>query len=86
MRLGGGEEAGAVAEAVARSSYGKLVAYLAGRTGDVAAAEDALADAFTAALGDWPASGIPDKPEAWLMTVAQRRLIHGFQRQCAGGR
>lgn len=81
MRLGGRDEAGAVAEAVARNSYGKLVAYLAARTGDVAAAEDALADAFTCALGDWPASGIPDKPEAWLMTVARRRLIDASRRR-----
>jgi RNA polymerase sigma-70 factor (ECF subfamily) len=81
MKLGGGDKAGAVAEAVARSSYGRLVAFLAARTGDVAAAEDALADAFAAALGDWPGSGIPDKPEAWLMTVAQRRLIDASRRR-----
>ena len=51
------------AEAVARRSYGKLVAFLAARTGDVAAAEDALADAFAAALADWPAAGVPRQPE-----------------------
>jgi len=49
--------ASALAEAVARRSYGKLVAFLAHRTRDVAAAEDALSDAFAAALSDWPASG-----------------------------
>ena len=81
MKLGGGDKANAVAEAVARSSYGKLVAFLAARTGDVAAAEDALADAFAAALGDWPTSGIPAKPEAWLMSVAQRRLIDVSRRR-----
>lgn len=81
MRLGGGDKANAVAEAVARGSYGKLVAFLAARTGDVAAAEDALADAFAAALADWPESGVPDKPEAWLMTVAQRRLIDASRRR-----
>ena len=43
-------------------SYGKLVAYLAARTRDVAAAEDALSDAFAAALADWPASGVPQQP------------------------
>ena len=52
------------AEVVARRSYGKLVAFLAARTGDVTTAEDALADAFAAALIDWPASGIPHSPEA----------------------
>ena len=60
----------ATAEAVARRSYGKLVAFLAARTRDVAGAEDALSDAFAAALADWPANGVPRSPEAWLMTVA----------------
>jgi len=65
---------GAVAH-VARTSYGKLVAYLAARTRDVAKAEDALAEAFLEALARWPKSGIPDSPEAWLLTVARRQLI-----------
>ena len=69
------------AEAVARRSYGKLVAFLASRTRDVAGAEDALADAFAAALVDWPASGVPRNPEAWLMTAAKRRLIDAARRQ-----
>jgi RNA polymerase sigma-70 factor (ECF subfamily) len=73
------------AEAVARRSYGKLVAFLAARTGDVAAAEDALADAFAAALADWPASGIPRSPEAWLMAVARRRLIDAARRRRTRG-
>ncbi len=63
------------AEAVARHSYGKLVAFLAARSGNVAAAEDALSEAFAAALEDWPRKGCPDKPEAWLLTVARRKLI-----------
>ncbi len=65
------------AAAVARQSYGKLVAYLAAATRDVAAAEDALSEAFAAALAEWPSRGCPDKPEAWLLTVARRRLIDG---------
>ncbi|MES2716569.1 MAG: DUF6596 domain-containing protein [Pseudomonadota bacterium] len=65
----------ATAEAVARRSYGKLVAMLSARTHDVAAAEDALADAFAAALASWPAQGVPASPEAWLLTAARRRLI-----------
>jgi len=60
---------------VARQSYGKLIAFLSARTRDVAAAEDALADAFAAALTDWPVQGIPRTPKAWLLTVARRRLI-----------
>ncbi len=62
------------AEAAARSSYGKLVAILASRTRDIAAAEDALADAFAAALTQWPRDGIPANPIGWLMTVARRSI------------
>ena len=69
------------AEAVARRSYGKLVAFLAARTRDVAAAEDALSEAFAAALVEWPAKGCPDNPEAWLLTVARRKTIDAVRRQ-----
>jgi RNA polymerase sigma-70 factor (ECF subfamily) len=72
------------AEAVARRSYGKLVAFLAARTGDVARAEDALSDAFAAALEDWPGSGIPRTPEAWLLTVARRKMIDAARRRRTG--
>jgi len=70
-----------VAEAVARRSYGKLVAFLAARTRDVAGAEDALSDAFASALVDWPASGVPANPEAWLLTVARRKAIDASRRR-----
>jgi RNA polymerase sigma-70 factor (ECF subfamily) len=75
--MGGCKEAGArdLAEQVARRSYGKLVAFLAARTRDVAAAEDALSEAFAAALSDWPRNGCPQNPEAWLMTVARRKFL-----------
>src|SRR5437763_3531752 len=63
------------AETVARSSYVKLVAFLAARTRDVAAAEDALSEAFAAALTDWTMNGCPANPEAWLLTVARRKAI-----------
>lgn len=69
------DAAAQAAEAAARRSYGKLVAFLAARTRDVAAAEDALSEAFAAALADWPARGIPASPEAWLLTVARRRQV-----------
>lgn len=64
-------------EQAARESYGRLVAFLSARSRDVAAAEDALADAFRTALESWPKSGVPDKPEAWLLVAARRRLIDG---------
>ncbi len=73
--------AAAVAEAAARRSYGKLVAFLSARTRDVAAAEDALSAAFEAALRDWPEHGVPDNPEAWLMTAARRQLIDAARRR-----
>jgi RNA polymerase sigma-70 factor (ECF subfamily) len=67
------DEVARTAERVARDSYGRLVAFLAARTRDVAGAEDALADAFATALRTWPTDGIPDNPDAWLLTVARRR-------------
>ena len=69
------------AEAVARRSYGRLVAFLAARTHDVGAAEDALSEAFAAALADWPRNGCPANPEAWLLTVARRKIIDTFRSQ-----
>lgn len=70
----------AAAEAVALRSRGKLIAYLAARFGDVAAAEDALSEAFASALSTWPEQGCPDNPEAWLLTAARRKLIDQIRR------
>ena len=82
MRTGEGDaaETAETAETVARRSYGKLVAFLAARTRDVSAAEDA----FAAAMIDWPRTGAPDNPEAWLMTVARRKLIDAARRRQTG--
>lgn len=66
-------EARAAAEHAARASYGRLIAVLAAGTGDLALAEDALADAFITALERWPHSGVPTNPEGWLITVARNR-------------
>ncbi|MGH9658251.1 MAG: RNA polymerase sigma factor, partial [Bryobacteraceae bacterium] len=77
-------EARSTADAVARRSYGKLVAFLAGRTRDVAAAEDALSEAFAAALADWPQKGCPSNPEGWLLTVARRKIIDAARRRRSG--
>ncbi len=63
------------AELAARASCGRLVAMAAARTRDIAGAEDALADAFAAALARWPEVGVPARPEAWLLTVARRGLM-----------
>jgi len=67
-------EAGAVAERVARASYGRLVALLAAWTRDITLAEDALADAFERALSTWPRTGVPESPEGWLVTVSRNRI------------
>jgi RNA polymerase sigma-70 factor (ECF subfamily) len=73
-------EAGPAAERVARESYGRLLAFLAARTRDVAGAEDALSEAFAAALRVWPVEGIPDVPDAWLLTAARRRQTDAARR------
>ncbi len=73
------EQAQIAADAVARRSYGKLVAYLAAWARDVAAAEDALSEAFASALADWPVNGCPANPEAWLLTVARRKMIDSIR-------
>ncbi len=73
--------ANSAAERAARQSYGKLVAFLAARTRDVAGAEDALSEAFAAALADWPKSGVPASPEAWLLAVARRKSIDAARRR-----
>jgi predicted RNA polymerase sigma factor len=62
-------------ERVARESYGRLVAYLSSHTRDVGSAEDALSHALIAALETWPRDGVPQNPEAWLLTAARRSFI-----------
>jgi len=73
-------EAARTAERMARESYGRLIAFLVARTLDVAGAEDALSEAFAAALRTWPVDGIPDNPDAWLLTAARRRQFDSQSR------
>ena len=80
----GEQRAAAAAEAVARRSYGKLIAFLSARTRDVAGAEDALSEAFAAALVDWPVAGAPRSPEAWLLAAARRKMIDADRRRRVG--
>jgi predicted RNA polymerase sigma factor len=68
-------------ERVARESYGRLVAYLSSHTRDVASAEDALSNALVAALKAWPQDGVPQNPEAWLLTTARHSLIDQVRHQ-----
>src|SRR5262245_6119676 len=74
------QKAHRIVEEVARSSYGRLLAYLSSRPRDVAGAEDALADALLSALTTWPRDGVPQNPEAWLLTAARNRLIDRARR------
>src|SRR5712691_8929461 len=75
MSGGGQESTHREIERVARESYGRLVAYLSSQTRDVASAEDALSNALVAALKAWPGDGVPQNPEAWLLTAARRSFI-----------
>jgi RNA polymerase sigma-70 factor (ECF subfamily) len=68
-------------ERVARESYGRLVAYLSVHTHDLAGAEDALSEALLKALTVWPRDGVPQSPEAWLLTTARNSLIDFFRHQ-----
>ena len=67
-------------EAAARAAYLRLVAWLGARSRDIAGAEDALSDAFAAALTHWRHTGIPADPQAWLLTTARRRMIDAARR------
>jgi RNA polymerase sigma-70 factor, ECF subfamily len=68
-------------ETVARESHSRLIAYLAVRAeGDLTAAEDAMSEAFLAALLQWPVDGIPSNPEAWLLQIARRKLVDSQRR------
>jgi predicted RNA polymerase sigma factor len=75
MNGSGQENTHRAIERVARESYGRLVAYLSSQTRDVASAEDALSNALVAALKAWPGDGVPQNPEAWLLTAARRSFI-----------
>src|SRR5262245_2136396 len=74
-------EAELAVERVARTSYGRLLAYLSSETRDVAGAEDALGEALVEALTRWPADGVPERPEAWLLAAARHRLIDQARRR-----
>ena len=75
------EDARGTVEAVARSSYGRLLAYLSSSTRDVAEAEDALGEALVSALASWPVDGVPKQPDAWLLTAARHRIIDQARRR-----
>ncbi len=81
-----GVDARRAVEEVARSSYGRLLAHLAAGSRDLAAAEDALAEAFASAVAGWDRGGVPRSPEAWLLTAARRTLIDAARRRDVAAR
>lgn len=75
------------AELAARESYGRLLALLSARgLMDLSRAEDVLSDAFVRAMEVWPIDGVPEKPDAWLLSVARRRSVDMFRRSRANDR
>jgi len=64
---------------VARDSAPRALATMVRRGGDFAAAEDAVQEALLAAARQWPTQGVPDNPDAWLVTVASRRLVDAWR-------
>lgn len=70
----------AALERAHREHWGRLLALLIGVVRSLDVAEDALADSFAAAVDRWPVDGVPDRPEAWLLTVARRRAVDRLRR------
>jgi len=68
-------------EATYREEAGRILAYLVRRCGSLDTAEDALQDAMTGALAEWPRLGVPANPGAWLTTVAYRKLLDRLRRE-----
>ena len=69
-----------VVEAVWRLESTRLIAGLVRIVRDLGLAEDVAQDAMVAALNQWPQTGLPDNPAAWLMTAAKRRAVDHFRR------
>jgi RNA polymerase sigma-70 factor, ECF subfamily len=71
----------AIAESVFREESGRIIATLIRLTGSFDIAEEAMQEAFASALATWPEKGAPDKPGAWITTVAHRRIIDHVRRE-----
>jgi RNA polymerase sigma-70 factor, ECF subfamily len=68
-------------EQVFRQEYGRAVAVLVRVFGDIETAEEAVQDAFVAAVQRWPSSGVPPSPAGWIITTARNRAIDRFRRE-----
>jgi RNA polymerase sigma-70 factor (ECF subfamily) len=74
-------DAATAVETVYRSDWGRIVATLIGLLGDFDLAEEYAQEAFTAALDQWPASGVPESPRAWIVQTARHKAIDRLRRQ-----
>ncbi len=70
-------------ERVFREEYGRAVAVLVRAFGDIAIAEEAVQDAFVAAVEAWPTAGVPPSPAGWIITTARRRAIDRLRREAS---
>ncbi len=75
-----GRRAACSVEAVFREDRGRLLALLAARFGDLDLAQEVTSDAIEVALERWPVDGVPDKPLAWLLTIARRKAVDRIRR------
>jgi RNA polymerase sigma-70 factor, ECF subfamily len=75
------EELSRIIEALYRSESGRILATLARLLGDLDVAEEAMHEAFAAALDTWPQTGIPDKPRPWLISTGRFKAIDGMRRR-----
>src|SRR5882672_558939 len=79
--LQSGMSSDAAVEAVYRSDWGRILATLIRLVGDFEVAEDAAQEAFTAAVDQWRANGVPDIPRAWIIQTAKNKDIDRIRRQ-----
>jgi len=70
-------------ERVFREEYGRAVAILIRLCGDIGVAEEAVQDAFTAAVERWPSTGLPPSPAGWIIATARNRAIDRFRREAS---
>jgi RNA polymerase sigma-70 factor, ECF subfamily len=74
---------GAEIERVFRREYGRTVAVLVRVTGDIDVAEEAVQEAFAAAVRRWPVDGLPPSPQGWIVTTARRKAIDRLRREAS---
>jgi RNA polymerase sigma-70 factor (ECF subfamily) len=80
----GAEDGAEEVARIFRREYGRAVAVLVRAFGSIDIAEDAVQDAFVAAVKNWPSAGIPPRPAGWIITTARNRAIDRLRRDAAG--